>query len=181
MKNRKFGIVLKILSMKKYIIAAFTIFSLVGCEKKITETADTKTTPPDSVVIPENAEPLESSTQQTCFMEAVGKDSVFVSLDDNLGTITGKMRYKNFEKDSSSGDLMGTQNGDTLKLNYTFTSEGSTSEREIYFLKKDGNLIEGIGDHKTENRKDLYANPSKLKYEGHSLKQADCKDFEKNF
>ena len=57
-----------------------------------------------------------------------------------------------------------------------------TSDREIYFLQKDGNLIEGIGDHKVEGNKDSYANPSKLKYEsGHVLKAADCKNFEKKF
>ena len=41
-------------------------------------------------------------------------------------------------------------------LNYTFEAEGTTSEREIYFLRKDGNLIEGIGEHKTESNKDFY-------------------------
>lgn len=167
--------------MKKYILSAFIVITAISCEKKSTETVDTQTIPPDSVTVPESNEPVESSTLQTCYLAATGKDSVFVSLDDNLGTITGKMRYKNYEKDSSIGDLMGTQNGDTLKLSYTFQAEGTTSEREIYFLKKDGNLIEGIGDHKVEGSKDMYANPGKLKYEGHSLKQVDCKDFDKKF
>ncbi|OWK72968.1 hypothetical protein CBW16_12035 [Flavobacteriaceae bacterium JJC] len=167
--------------MKNYILSAFIVITAVSCEKKITETVDNQTTPPDSVTVPESNEPVESSTLQTCYLAATGKDSVFVSLDDNLGTITGKMRYKNFEKDSSFGDVMGTQNGDTLKLSYTFQAEGSTSEREIYFLKKEGNLIEGIGDHKVEGNKDLYANPAKIKYDGQALKQVDCKDFEKKF
>jgi len=167
--------------MKNYILSAFIVITAVSCEKKITETVDNQTTPPDSVTVPESNEPVESSTLQTCYLAATGKDSVFVSLDDNLGTITGKMRYKNFEKDSSFGDVMGTQNGDTLKLSYTFQAEGTTSEREIYFLKKEGNLIEGIGDHKVEGNKDLYANPEKIKYDGQALKQVDCKDFEKKF
>lgn len=167
--------------MKNYILAAFTALAFVNCEKKSTQITDIQTTPPDSVVVPENAEPIESSTLQTCYLEATGKDSVFVSLDDNLGTITGKLRYKNFEKDSSLGEVVGMQNGDTLKLNYTFQSEGMTSDREIYFLKKEGKLIEGIGEHKVQGNRDMYENTAKLTYNGRVLKQADCKDFEKNF
>ena len=49
-----------------------------------------------------------------------------------------------------------------------------TSDREIYFLQKDGNLIEGIGDHKVEGNRDSYANPSKLKYEGCLLYTSRC-------
>jgi len=167
--------------MKNYILSAFIAIAALSCEKKSTETVSSQTTAPDSITVPESNEPIEPSTLQTCYFAANAKDSIFVSLDDNLGTITGKMRYKNFEKDSSFGDVMGTQNGDTIKLSYTFQAEGTTSEREIYFLKKDGGLIEGIGDHKTESNKDLYANPTQLKYEGNTLKQVDCNDFEKNF
>ena len=167
--------------MKNFFLSALIILTAASCEKKTTETVDMQTTTPDSITVPESNEPLESSTLQTCYMEVTGKDTLFVSLDDNLGTITGKMRYKNFEKDSSFGDVMGTQNGDTIKLNYTFEAEGTTSDREIYFLRKDGNLIEGIGEHKTEGNRDFYANPAQLKYEGHTLKSVDCTDFEKNF
>lgn len=167
--------------MKNFILSAFIVISAMSCEKKSTETVNSQTTTPDSVTVSESDEPIEPSTLQSCYFVVNGKDSVFVSLDDNLGTITGKMRYKNFEKDSSFGDVMGTQNGDTIKLSYTFQAEGTTSEREIYFLKKDGGLVEGIGDHKTEDNKDLYANPAKLKYDGKAMKQVDCNGFEKNF
>ena len=167
--------------MKKYLLLIVTLFFMHSCEKKIAENTLTKNQNDSVVVVPENAEPIESSTQQTCYFGVTGKDSVYVSLDDNLGTITGKMRYKNSEKDSSFGDIVGTQNGDTLKLNYSFQSEGMNSEREIFFLKKKNQLTEGIGNHKMEGNKDLYENSAKLKFDGSILKQVDCKDFEKNF
>ncbi|KIA90394.1 hypothetical protein [Kaistella jeonii] len=165
--------------MKKYLLTTCAFIFILSCEKKISENINIKNTNDSVVVVPENSEPIESSTQQTCYLGVTGKDSVFISLDDNLGTITGKMRYKNAEKDSSFGDIVGTQNGDTLKLNYTFQSEGTMSEREIYFLKKKDQLTEGIGDHKIEGKKDFYENTSKLKFDGSSLKQVDCKDFDK--
>ena len=167
--------------MKNIILSAMAVFFILSCDKKSTEITDLESTATDSVVVPETNEPVESSTLQTCYVAVSGKDSVFVSLDDNLGTIIGKMRYKNFEKDSSFGDVSGTQNGDTLKLNYVFEAEGTTSDREIYFLRKDGNLIEGIGEHNVDADKDTYADAGKLKFEGHTLKPVDCTDFDKKF
>ncbi len=165
--------------MKNYLFASLLLTAIISCEKKSTEIVDIQTTPPDSLTVPESNEPIESSTLQTCYIGNTGKDSIYLTLDDNLGTFTGKLRYKNFEKDSSSGDVMGTQNGDTLKLNYTFASEGMTSDREIFFLRKGAELLEGIGEQNTEGSASNYANPSKLKYEGNTLKQVDCTDFEK--
>lgn len=167
--------------MKKIILIPLVALAFTSCEKKSTETVNVDKSAADSVVVPESNEPMQSSTLQTCYLGVTGKDSVFVSLDDNLGTITGKMRYKNFEKDSSTGDLIGSKNGDTLKLTYTFQSEGTTSEREIYFLQKGENIMEGIGNQKTEGMKSTYENASKLKYEGNNLKQVDCTDFDKKF
>ncbi len=166
--------------MKKILFIVLIISLAVSCDKNSTETSSTNQTIDSLVIIPESNEPIESSSLQTCYLEAINKDSVFITLEDNLGTITGKVRYKNFEKDSSSGDLIGNQNGDTLRLVYNFESEGVMSEREIYFLKKDGNLVEGIGEHKVEGIKSTYSNRSELKYDGHVLKQVDCTDFEKN-
>ncbi len=167
--------------MKNILATAVLILFATACDKKTTESVGASQINDDTVVIPETNEPLSSSTLQTCYLEAVGKDSVFLSLDDNLGTFTGKMRYKNFEKDSSYGDIMGNQNGDTIKLVYTFQAEGTTSEREIYFLKKDGQLLEATGQYDVDGIKSVYKNPAQLKYDGHALKQVDCKNFENNF
>ena len=92
------------------------------------------------------------------------------------------MYYKNFQKDSSFGDVNGVQNGDTIKLMYTFESEGMVSDREIYFLRKNGNLIEGIGDSNTEGNTSLYADYSKIQYnDDQTLKQVTCENFEEKF
>lgn len=167
--------------MKRYVFPLFIVLFATSCEKKITENINTSTTPPDSVTVPEYHEPVESSTLQTCYLGNVGKDSVFISLHDNLGTIIGTLRYKNFEKDSSAGDITGAKNGDTLKLQYSFESEGMKSEREIYFLVKEDQLVEGIGEQKTESNSAKYKDYAKISFNGPSLHQTDCQDFDKNF
>lgn len=166
--------------MKKLLLSSLLITLVLSCDKKVESTiVDTKS---DTIMIPETNEPIVSSTLQTCYMAAVKNDSVFISLEDNLGTLTGKMRYKNFEKDSSYGTLVGFKNADTLKLMYTFESEGTTSEREIYFVLKGDKLLEATGPYTSDNgSKSVYTDPSKLQYNGHELTQVDCTPFEKNF
>ncbi|WP_294277741.1 hypothetical protein [uncultured Chryseobacterium sp.] len=110
-----------------------------------------------------------------CYMGVTGKDTVFASIDDNLGTIIGKLRYKNAEKDSSKGDITGFKSGDTLKLTYEFAAEGTKSKSDIYFLQKGNTLTEGIGEHKTENGQMKYASDKKISYkDGQKLQAADC-------
>ena len=110
-----------------------------------------------------------------CYLGITGKDSVFVRLDDNLGTISGKMSYKNFEKDSSKGELSGFKSGDTLKLTYEFASEGTVSKRDIFFIQKDNSLTEGIGNHKDDKGTMRYSDEKKIDYKnGQELKSADC-------
>ncbi|MCX8532450.1 hypothetical protein [Chryseobacterium luquanense] len=160
--------------MKKYIfLSAFSVL-LMNCNKK-TETINPVTTT-DSVETP--TEPVIDSlgSKTFCYVGATGKDSVFISLDNNLGTFSGKMAYKNHEKDSSKGELSGFKSGDTLKLTYEFASEGTTSKRDIFFIQKGNTLIEGIGNQKDENGRMHYADEKNISYkDGQKLQTVDCK------
>jgi len=163
--------------MKKILFAAgFTAFVL-SCGKKNNQ--DAVLQPDfDSTAVANDSLAVQEPITTNCFTAVSGKDSLFLSYEDNLGTITGKMNYKNFEKDSSKGDISGLINGDTLKVTYTFEAEGTTSSREIWFLKKNKELIEGIGkyDESGEN----YSDGKSVKFEGgNTLKPTDCKVIEK--
>ncbi|AKK74267.1 hypothetical protein OK18_18135 [Chryseobacterium gallinarum] len=159
--------------MKKIILLSAVSVFLMNCNKK-TETPAPKTEA-DTIAV---EEPVIDTLgpKSFCYVGVTGKDSVFASIDDNLGTITGKLLYKNSEKDSSKGDVTGFKSGDTLKLTYEFVSEGKTSKRDIYFLQKDNTLTEGIGDHKEEDGQSKYANEKKISYkDGQKLNTSDCK------
>ncbi|MCL8538122.1 hypothetical protein M9991_14720 [Chryseobacterium gallinarum] len=159
--------------MKKIILLSTVSVFLMNCNKK-TETPAPKAEA-DTIAV---EEPVIDTLgpKSFCYVGVTGKDSVFASIDDNLGTITGKLLYKNSEKDSSKGDVTGFKSGDTLKLTYEFVSEGKTSKRDIYFLQKDNTLTEGIGDHKEEDGQSKYANEKKISYkDGQKLSTSDCK------
>ncbi|KQT23312.1 hypothetical protein ASG22_13130 [Chryseobacterium sp. Leaf405] len=159
--------------MKKLILLSSLSLFLMNCNKK-TET-------PTAKVDTDSAETTEKvidtlGAKSFCYMGVTGKDTVFVTIDDNLGTITGKMATKNSEKDSNKGDLTGIKSGDTLKLTYEFAAEGTTGNKnDIYFLQTKDGLSEGIGERDKETGT-KYADENKIKYTGgNNLKIADCK------
>lgn len=146
------------------------LLAAFGCNKN--KESSMKDVSNDSVSI-NKSEIDVSAIPQNCYMQVQDKDSLFVQIEDNLGTITGKMYYKNSEKDSSFGDVVGYSDGDTLKVDYMFQSEGSSSTREIWFLKKDGKLIERIGSYNATGEQ--YADTKKIVFEGGSvLESANC-------
>ncbi len=164
--------------MKKILLVAGCFALLSSCNKKNDKEAAVK---PDfdSTAVESQNESLQPLATN-CFIAVSSKDSLFLSYEDNLGTVTGKLSYKNHEKDSSKGDLSGLINGDTLKVTYTFESEGSTSSREIWFLKKGSELLEGIGKYDASG--EYYADPKSVKFDDkNTLKSADCKTVEKKF
>lgn len=117
-------------------------------------------------------------TKTQCYIADLNGDSVFVSIDDNLGTVNGRMFYKYRMKDRTYGDLIGTSSGDTIKADYMFESEGRPSTREIWFLKKDGKLQEATGKYDASGEK--YADTKNLTFgESFNYKAADCKTVEK--
>lgn len=163
--------------MRKILFAAGFAALIVSCEKKNNQ--DVVLQPDfDSTAVASDSALTQEPITTNCYINVSGKDSLLLSYEDNLGTITGKMNYKNFEKDSSKGDISGLMNGDTLKVVYTFEAEGTTSNREIWFLKKDKNLVEGIGNY--DESGENYADGKSVKFEkGAILTPVDCKKIEK--
>lgn len=60
--------------------------------------------------------------------------------------VKGKLSYSLDGKDKNSGTILGTLEDNKLFAVYTFTSEGVESKRDISFLIKDNQLIEGYGE-----------------------------------
>lgn len=161
--------------MKKTALLLGCIISLASCNKK-----------PDIVIKQPKIDTLAKSNQDIydttpistlCYEGEMDKDSIFLSYEDNLGTVTGKLRYKHFQKDDNNGDISGLMSGDTLKLNYSFVSEGMNSDREIWFLKKGTELVEAIG--KYDETGTTYQNPKNITFTGMILQPTDCKKIEK--
>lgn len=165
--------------MKNLILILSGIILLNSCEKNDGKQTHVENRKPDTLATPNQEKNIISKTENTdyCYLNVLAKDSMFLTYKITNGVVNGKLKYKNFEKDSSSGDITGTISADTLKVNYKFVSEGVTSEREIYFLQDSGVLLEGIGNYTDNNSSKLVYQSSKaINYtNGRRLNPVDCK------
>jgi hypothetical protein len=110
-----------------------------------------------------------------CYSYTTEKDTVSMKLTLIGNEVTGDMKYNYFEKDKNKGTLRGVMNGDTLFAVYKFTSEGMESSREVAFLKKGNDLVEGYGDIQDKNGMVSFVSRSSLDFGSKIvLKLVDC-------
>jgi hypothetical protein len=110
-----------------------------------------------------------------CFVGNSGKDTIIVNLTTDADKVTGTLSYKFFEKDSNHGTIDGSLHGDTILATYSFAAEGTSSEREVAFLKKDNSLAEGYGDMEEKDGKMKFKSPANLSFgRGFMLVKVQC-------
>lgn len=144
--------------MKKSILAIAAIAGCItACQTKTTEQQiDSLATAPDTTV----------NTNKACYAYMNNKDTISLSFVKAGDDITGVLDYNFYEKDKNTGTIAGSIKGDTIIADYTFRSEGSTSIREVTFLKKGDQLIEGYGEMKELGGKTIFSNMKSIKFDG---------------
>jgi hypothetical protein len=109
-----------------------------------------------------------------CYAYMQNKDTIRLKITVTGNTFTGHMLYQLREKDRNDGTLRGTIQGDTLIADYTFSSEGMLSVRQVAFLKQQNNLKEGFGELKLKNNQWVFANTERLQFAGFVLTPTPC-------
>ena len=114
--------------------------------------------------------------EKTCY--AYSKDGNIVKLsmyinDDKKASGSLFISYK--EKDANEGILTGNIHQDTLLINYKFKAEGRTSQRDMIFLFKGDQLIEGYGPMNPDGAS--FEDISKVKFTSKMpLTKVNCRD-----
>ena len=119
---------------KVQIIIAATVLFLASCadnKEKDPEVADTN---------------IAKETTIHCYQKVVGQDTMLLTLNKTGQKITGDLLYDFFEKDRSEGMIAGEMKGDTILAEYTYKAEGKESKRDVIFLMKEVDIVEGYGD-----------------------------------
>lgn len=110
-----------------------------------------------------------------CYASFSGKDTILLKIETFPNVVTGILKYQIWEKDKNEGTIEGKLSGDTLFANYTFTSEGQTSVREVAFLLNDHQVIEGFGGMEEKNGKMVFTDKSRINFsKGIKLSSIDC-------
>lgn len=82
-----------------------------------------------------------------CYVATLGKDIYTLNIASQNGTdVSGTLRFKNFEKDSSSGTFRGTYVDGILAGDYEFNSEGMDSNLQVVFKRSGNDFIRGFGE-----------------------------------
>ena len=141
---------------------------ILSCNPQMKQPDPADSTGRDTLI---NAEPVAG-----CYQMGIGKDSAFLQISqDTDGVVSGRLRYKRFEKDSNDGTLEGKIDRNIIKGWYKFHAEGVISVREIY-LKVTGNTIsEGYGDLDMRSDTAYFRYPTTVAYEDkHPYLKVDC-------
>ena len=122
------------------------------------------------------AEAASDAAVNECYQFSKNNDTITLSVTRNGNVATGRLAYNFFEKDDSKGDFAGTFKGDTLVADFTFESEGTTSIREVVFLKSNDSYLPGYGDMEEHNNKQIVKNRKVLKFDDVAvLSKIKCK------
>ena len=125
--------------MKKIIIILLMTISFSSCKKN----TDEKTSDENNVV---NHDEPTSTLAIGCYAYNANNDNIIFEITSLENGVTGNLKYVLKEKDSNLGTFIGEINGENLIGTYSFMSEGIESKREVAFLIKDNQLIEGYGE-----------------------------------
>lgn len=128
-------------------------------------------------IVEKNSKPqVQEILTKECYEYVQENDTIQASLLIESNNVRGDLVYKLFEKDKNSGTIVGTIQGDTLIADYTFMSEGTTSIRQVAFLRKNKSLIEGFGESEEKDGKMVFKDKSKLNFsENMILNLIPCK------
>ncbi|POY38408.1 hypothetical protein C3K47_03135 [Solitalea longa] len=141
---------------------------IIACNSKTNKT----TVQTDSVSTSDSPK-----SNEYCYSFIKDKDSVllrFKMSDDSL--ILGTLNYNFYEKDSNKGNVQGMLKGDTLLLDYIFQSEGIESVREVAFLKKGDDFVEGYGETVEKDGRLMFKDHKSLNFNSKvELKPSECK------
>jgi hypothetical protein len=109
-----------------------------------------------------------------CFKNSSSNDVAEMSYRQVGDKIYGSLSYQIAGKDKNFGSISGTIKGDTLFGDYTFSSEGTESSREVVMLKAGDSWKEGYGDVVVNGNKVAFKDKSKLGFNGMTLAKTDC-------
>lgn len=112
-----------------------------------------------------------------CYMQVLKRDTFVLTVDQTGKMLSGKLTFDNYEKDGSTGRVNGIADGDTLKLWYSFASEGMNSVMQIYFRKNSNTLVRGLGPMDVKSDTTYYTDPGAMEYtEGQALSKILCEE-----
>lgn len=126
---------------KKVMLLIFIAFVFFNCKNKEEK--------PDETIIEAPIEeeiPMVPTLVKGCYLYNENGSMVNLEITKSENPVEGNLTYAFAEKDKNAGTFKGEFNDGKLLGTYTFQSEGVDSQRQVAFMLKDNQLIEGYGE-----------------------------------
>lgn len=142
-----------------------------GCNSSANKHSVTST---DSTTTSTTETRVEKVTKETplkgCYILILKKDSLQLAITAVNGkTIEGSMILNFAEKDRSRGTFEGEYTNGILTGIYKFSSEGTSSQRQVIFKKVEGGFIEGYGKMTMVDGKEMFAKTSEVEFDQNNV------------
>ncbi|RZJ30982.1 MAG: hypothetical protein EOO18_11095 [Chryseobacterium sp.] len=143
-------------------ILAFLFLSGALLASCTSGTSEKKTVEQVTTTVTDSIKPLKG-----CYIAVIKKDTIQLAITSvNGSAVEGSLDYKFFEKDKNKGTFQGQFNDGVLVADYTFKSEGSTSERQVIFKKVGDDMVEGHGESETKGNKEVFKDQKAVNFDG---------------
>ncbi len=139
------------------LLLLFCIVTLVACNNSSQQKPSAINTP---VAV------AEAADLNGCYGYKTAKVTISLQARTIGDSVTGTLIYNYAEKDDNTGTFKGTFSGDTLFADYTFTSEGMETVREVAFIRNGDKLKEGYGDVEDRDGKIVFRDRGFLIFPG---------------
>jgi hypothetical protein len=158
----------------KYLAILILPAVLVACQPKPAGTDQSANNAAEAESTPRSE---TTAATKKCYAHYKNRDTVELSIVTTGKQVTGTLRYQLFEKDRNNGTITGEIKGDTLLANYTFNSEGTESQRQVAFLRKGDQFVEGYTGVEEKGGQIIFKDAKSLKFDGTiRLSEMPCKD-----
>ncbi|MEO6346758.1 MAG: hypothetical protein ABIO60_02510 [Aquaticitalea sp.] len=104
---------------------------------------------PDDTMMEEPMEEemvMAPTLEKGCYMYNENGSMVNLEITKTDNPVEGSLIYALAEKDKNTGTFRGQFNDGKLVGTYTFQSEGKESKRQVAYMLKDNQLVEGYGE-----------------------------------
>lgn len=156
--------------MKTTLIISLML-ATAACNPNTRQTAGDAAVPADE----DTARMTIQIPETVCYENISARDTVTLKVETFPNVVTGTLVYSIFEKDKNTGEIEGKFMGDTLLADYTFTSEGTRSTRQVIFLIRDSVAIEGYGEVEEKDGKMIFRDIRKIDFsKGTKLAKVSC-------
>ncbi|EOR94179.1 hypothetical protein ADIARSV_2674 [Arcticibacter svalbardensis MN12-7] len=129
-----------------YVLMALPL--LISCNQNPKQTDSTSATVKDSMI------------SRQCYVAVDGKDTAFLDIKElSSGKIDGSLVINFTKSPKNEGIVQGKYSGDTLFVDYSYavgTNKANKFKNPLAFLKKDNQLILGVGAIETSLGKSYF-------------------------